>query len=62
MAGRMPKAPLSVVFREDQVDAFDRLAQKLSERAAGVPISRLDAIRLAADRGIAALNQELELE
>jgi hypothetical protein len=59
MPGKRP--PLAVLFSDEQIERFDRIAEALSARAAGTKITRSDAIRASADRGAAALETELGL-
>lgn len=58
---QMPKRPLAVQFEEAQIARFDRIAERLSARAAGTKVTRSDAIRAAAERGAAVLEGELGL-
>lgn len=57
----MPEKPLAVRFTEEQIARFDRIAEKLSARAAGTKVTRSDAIRAAAEQGAALLEAELGL-
>jgi hypothetical protein len=44
------------------VKRLDRLATLLSARAAGTPVKRSDAVRLAVTRGLDVLERELGVE
>jgi predicted transcriptional regulator len=56
------EAGIAVSVRIDAatVAKIDALAEALSERAAGVPITRSDAIRVAIERGAATLADEMK--
>jgi predicted DNA-binding protein len=56
-------ATIQVAIRipEELAARVDALAAALSQRAAGTPITRSDAARLAMERGAAALEVELAI-
>lgn len=50
---------LPVRLEDDLVERLDALAELLTERAAGVKVSRSAAMRAALERGLEALEGEL---
>lgn len=57
----MPGRPIPLRIEQATLDRLDRIAEALSERAAGVRVTRADASRIALDRGAEALEKELGL-
>jgi predicted transcriptional regulator len=50
---------ISVRIDDELVDRLDELAKVLSARAAGAGMSRSNAVRVALERGVEALEAEL---
>jgi hypothetical protein len=57
----MAKDTLAVRLEEDHASRLDKIARVLSKRAAGLPVSKSEAIRLTIERGLAALEEELRI-
>lgn len=57
----MTARPVPLRIDETILERLDRVAAALSERAAGARVPRSDAIRIALERGVASLEQELGL-
>jgi hypothetical protein len=57
----MAKDTLAVRLEEDHALRLDQIARVLSKRAAGLPVSKSEAIRLTIERGLAALEDELRI-
>jgi hypothetical protein len=57
----MRKRPLAIAFDAETIAKLDRVAKALSERAAGMRVTRSDIVRAAVDRGLAALEIEAGL-
>jgi hypothetical protein len=57
----MAKDTLAVRLEEDSSARLDQIARVLSKRAAGLPVSKSEAIRLTIERGLAALEEELRI-
>lgn len=55
----MTEHPVSVRLDTDTVGRLDKLAEVLTARAAGATVNRSAVVRLAVERGIAALEAEL---
>lgn len=55
----MIERPLAIRLTDALIERLDRIAESLSERAAGTRISRSQAIRAAIERGVADLEGEL---
>ncbi len=53
--------PTSVRLDDDLSSRLDRIAEALTRRAAGVSVGRSRALKLAIERGIDALEEELGL-
>lgn len=51
--------PLPVRLEDDTIERLDRLAAALTQRAAGVKVSRSSAMRVTIERGLDALEAEL---
>lgn len=52
------KAMFSIRLEPQMIERLDRLATQLGRRAAGAPILRSVVLRLALERGLAALERE----
>lgn len=57
----MTGKPIPLRLEQEILDRLDRIAAALSERAAGVRVTRADATRIALERGATALEAELGL-
>lgn len=53
------KSPLTFRLSEEQVARLDALVVALSERAAGLELTRAGVARLVVERGLLALESEL---
>lgn len=51
--------PLPIRLEDDTIERLDRLAAALTERAAGVKVSRSGAMRATIERGLDVLEAEL---
>lgn len=56
------KLATSMRLDADLVDRLDRVAEAMSERAAGLPVNRSNAARVALERGLDVLEVELKLK
>ena len=52
---------MAIAFDADTIAKLDRVAKALSERAAGMRVTRSDIVRAAVDRGLAAIEVEAGL-
>jgi len=57
----MAKDTLAVRLEEENAARLEQIARVLSKRAAGLPVSKSEAIRLTIERGLAALEEELRI-
>lgn len=55
----MAEQPLSIRIDTALVGRLDRIAEELSKRAAGIPVTRSDTIRRALELGADALEAEI---
>jgi hypothetical protein len=53
--------PFAIRLDADILERIDRIATVLSAKAAGAPVSRSVALRVALDRGLASLETEFQL-
>ncbi|WP_438020710.1 hypothetical protein WMF18_17250 [Sorangium sp. So ce315] len=58
----MPKVTIGVRVEPELADRIDRIAAEMASRAAGVDVTRGEAARVAAERGVEVLERELGLE
>jgi hypothetical protein len=57
----MAKDTLAVRLEEEHAARLEQIARVLSKRAAGLPVTKSEAIRLTVERGLAALEAELRI-
>ena len=57
----MAKDTLAVRLEEEHASRLEQIARVLSKRAAGLPVSKSEAIRVTIERGLAALEAELRI-
>jgi hypothetical protein len=57
----MTEFPVSARLDGDMLARLDKIAEELTKRAAGASVNRSAVVRLAVDRGVAALEKELGL-
>lgn len=55
----MPGRPTPIRIEEDVIQRLDAIAAAMTERAAGVKVARSNVIRLALERGMAVLEEDL---
>lgn len=58
----MTEKPIAIRFTDEMLARFERVAEALAIRAAGTRVTRSDAIRAAAERGLVELETELGLK
>jgi hypothetical protein len=58
----MTEKPIAIRFTDEMLARFERVAEMLAVRAAGTRITRSDAIRAAAERGLGELEAELGIK
>ena len=58
----MPESPTAIRFPPELIARFERIAETLSERNAGMKVTRSDAVRMAAERGATSLEEELGIK
>jgi hypothetical protein len=52
---------VSARFDDEQIARIDRIAEALGKKVPGVKVSRGDAIRAVAERGVVSFEEELDL-
>lgn len=57
----MTAKAIPIRIESELLERIDRLAEALQERAAGAPVTRSGAMRVAMERGLGALEAELGL-